>query len=149
MAAIARSNLQRHQFMSNDTVAAASGTRHGRFEPILSQARFEGLKAIFDRLSPDREVLYARIMETNSYEQLLARLGHKLVLARAIHIQDCYSRLGQDGGIKAVLPYHDIPTQSSLPTLLNFDSSLTTTPKAAAFFDALLSELKKLLAAQA
>ncbi|HWX21435.1 MAG TPA: hypothetical protein VN578_16155 [Candidatus Binatia bacterium] len=135
--------------MSNDTLAAGRGTRRERFEPILSQARFEGLKAIFDRLSHDRDLLYAGILETNSYEQLMARLGHKLVLARAIHIQDCYSRLGQDGGIKAVLPYHDIPTQSSLPTLLNFDSSLTTTPKAAAFFDALLTEFKKLLTAQA
>ena len=55
--------------------------------------------------------------------------------------------MGPAGGIKAVLPYYDIPTQSSLPTLVHFDSSLTTTPKAVAFFDGLLVELKALLAA--
>ncbi|HEY5915448.1 MAG TPA: hypothetical protein VJA21_33105, partial [Verrucomicrobiae bacterium] len=70
---------------------------------------------------------------------------HHLVLTRQIHVQDCYGRLGPQGGIKAVLPYYDIPTQSSLPTLVNFDSSVTTTPKAATFFDALLAELKKQL----
>jgi hypothetical protein len=31
---------------------------------------------------------------------------------------------------------------------MNFDASLTTTPKSAAFFDALLAELKKQLLAQ-
>ena len=41
-----------------------------------------------------------------------------------------------------MLPYHDIPTQSSLPTLVNFDSTVTTTPKAISFFNALLAELK-------
>ena|SRR5258708_2211398 len=131
--------------MSPDPLAEA---RQQRFEPILCHPRFEGLKAILERVSPDREVLYARIISTNSYEQLLLSLGHKLVVTRQIHVQDCYSRLGRNGGIKAVLPYHDIPTQSSLPTLVNFDSTLTTTPKAAAFFDALLGELKKLLTAQ-
>ncbi len=73
----------------------------------------------------------------------------KLVLTRQIHVQDSYTRLGRDGGVKAVLPYHDIPTQSSLPTLVNFDSTLTTTPKAAAFFEALLGELRNQLNAQA
>jgi len=136
------------EFMSDNPIATSSSTRHQRFEPILSEARFEGLKAILERVSTDREMLYAGILNTNSYEELLARLGHKLILTRAIHVQDCYSRLG-NGGIKVVLPYHDIPTQSSLPTLVNFDSSLTTTPKAAAFFDTLLGQLKKLLTAQA
>jgi hypothetical protein len=56
--------------------------------------------------------------------------------------------MGREGGVKAVLPYHDIPTQSSLPTLVNFDSTLTTTPKAAAFFEALLGELKNQLNTQ-
>jgi len=134
--------------MSPDPVTAAAGTPQQRFELILSQARFEGLKAILERVSSDREALYARILSTNTYEQLLVTLGHKLVLTRQIHVQDCYSRLGRNGGIKAVLPYHDIPTQRSLPTLVNFDSSLTTTPKAAAFFDTLLGELKKLLTTQ-
>jgi hypothetical protein len=134
--------------MSPDPLPADPGTRQERFERILSQARFEGLKAILERLCPDRQALYAAILGTNSYEQLLARLGHKLVLTRQIHVQDSYTRIGREGGVKAVLPYHDIPTQSSLPTLVNFDSTLTTTPKAAAFFEALLGELKNQLNAQ-
>ena len=131
--------------MANDSLITGPGTRPQRFEPILSQPRFEGLKAILECLSPDLEVLFAGIHNTSTYEQLLVRLGHKLILTRQIHVQDCYSRLGRAGGIKAVLPYYDIPTHSSLPTLVNFDSSLTTTPKAAAFFDGLLGELRKLL----
>ncbi|MGO9203447.1 MAG: hypothetical protein ACLQM8_23235 [Limisphaerales bacterium] len=34
-------------------------------------------------------------MGANTYEQLLARLGHKLVLTRQIHVQDSYTRLGR------------------------------------------------------
>jgi hypothetical protein len=45
------------------------------------------------------------------------------------------------------LPYYDIPTQSSLPTLVNLDATVTATPKSAAFFDALLLDLKKQLIA--
>jgi hypothetical protein len=44
-----------------------------------------------------------------------------------------------------VLPYHDIPTQSSLPTLVNFDSTVTTTPKSSAFFNQQLMLLKRQL----
>jgi hypothetical protein len=47
-----------------------------------------------------------------------------------------------------VFPYHDIPTQSSLPTLVNFDSTVTTTPKSLAFFNGLLAELKAQLRTQ-
>jgi hypothetical protein len=62
-------------------------------------------------------------------------------------VQDCYSRIGPAGGIRLVLPYHDVPTQSSLPTLVNFDSTVTTTAKAAGFFNGLLVELKAQLRA--
>ena len=118
-----------------------------RFERILSQPPFEGLKAILKGLSPDRELLYSAVLGANTYVDLLVRLGYRLTLTRQIHVQDCYSRLGPEGGLKAILPYYDIPTQSSLPTILNLDSSLTTTPKSAAFFEALLLELKKQLSA--
>lgn len=134
--------------MTSVSVSTDPGSVEQRFESILSQSRFEGLKAIFQRLADDRKALYAAILSANTYEQLLARLGHKLILTRQIHVQDCYTRLTREGGIKAVLPYHDIPTQSSFPTLVNLDSSLTTTPKAAAFFEGLLGELKKELHAQ-
>src|SRR6478672_11277255 len=69
-------NLHRSEFMSPDPVTAAAGTPQQRFELILSQARFEGLKAILERVSSDREALYARILSTNTYEQLLVTLGH-------------------------------------------------------------------------
>lgn len=134
--------------MSPHPLPAVPGTRQQWFESLLSQARFEGLKAILEGVAPDREALYAGILHTNTYEQLLASLGHKLILTRQIHVQDCYSRLGRAGGIKAVFPYHDVPTQSSLPTLVDFHSTVTTTPKAAAFFEALLGELKRQLHAQ-
>jgi len=133
--------------MSADPTAVAVETRQQRFERILSLARFEGLKAIIQRLAPDREALQAAIAEASNYEQFLARLGHKLLLTKQIHVQDAYTRMTPDGGIKAVLPYYDIPTQGSMPTLVHFDSSLTTTPKGAAFFDGLLGELKGLLTA--
>jgi hypothetical protein len=45
-----------------------------------------------------------------------------------------------------VLPYFDVPTQSALPTLVNFDSTVTVTPKSASFFNGLLAELKRQLA---
>ena len=75
-------------------------------------------------------------------------LGYKVTVTKQIHVADCYSRVGPAGGIKAVLPYHDIPTQSSLPTLVNFDSTVTTTPKASAFFNQLLMLLKRQLSTQ-
>jgi hypothetical protein len=121
--------------------------RPERFEPIFSQPHFEGLKAILGRLASDGEALCAAILNSNTYEQLLATLGYKLVLIRQIHVQDAYSRTGPEGAIRAVLPYYDIPTQRSLPTLVNFDRTLTTTPNAAAFFEGLLRELKKQLGA--
>jgi hypothetical protein len=119
-----------------------------RFEPILSQAPFAGLKAILECLSANRQAPYAALLGADSYEKLLARLGYKLILTRQIHVQDCYGRVGPEGGIKHVLPYYDVPTQSSLPTLVNFDATVTTTPKASAFFEALLRQLKEQLHGQ-
>jgi hypothetical protein len=87
------------------------------------------------------------VQGTNSYEEFLARLGYRVTMTKQIHVADCYSRTGQAGGIRAVLPYYDIPTQSALPTVVNFDSTVTATPKSAAFFNGLLAELKRQLAA--
>jgi len=123
-------------------------TRQQHFESVLSREPFKGLKAILDRLSPDREVLCESVNGTNSYEELLTRLGYRIALTRQIHVQDAYSRVGLAGGIKAVLPYHDIPSQSSLPTLLNYDSTVTATPKSADFFNKMLAALKTQLSAQ-
>jgi len=122
--------------------------RQQKFERVLAREPFKGLKAVLDSLSPDREALCEGVNGTNSYEELLARLGYRLTLTPQIHVQDAYSRVGLSGGIKTVLPYHDIPTQSSLPTLVNIDSTVTATPKSASFFNGMLAALKSQLSAQ-
>ncbi len=124
---------------------AASEAAQQRLESILAQSAFEGLRTILDRLSEDRTKLCVHLKEARDYTDLLARLGYKVTLVKQIHLQDCYSRMSPAGGIKAVLPYNDIPTQSSLPTLVHYDSSVTTTPKAATFFNAMFADLRKQL----
>ena len=118
------------------------------FERVLAREPFKGLKAILDSLSSRREVLHEGVNGTNSYEELVARLGYRITLTKQIHVQDCYSRMGPAGGIRAVLPYHDIPTHSSVPTVVNFDSTVTTTPKSASFFNVLFVQLKKQLSSR-
>ena len=118
------------------------GTRRRQFEQVLSREPFTGLKAILDSLSPDREALCEAVSVANSYEELLAKLGYRITLTRQIHVQDAFSRLGSAGGIKAVLPYYDIPTQRSLPMLVNFDSTVTATPESAGFFSKMLAALR-------
>lgn len=114
----------------------------GQFETVLSRERFKGLKAILDRLTSDREGQCQALNSATSYEDLLKRLGYRLVLIKQIHVKDAFSRMGPRGGIRAVLPYHETSTQSSFPTLVNFDGTVSATPKAAAFFDELVSQLK-------
>jgi len=128
--------------MVNQLTTSGVESRQQRFDSVLSRERFKGLKAILDSLSPSAEGLCQRVSGANSYEQLLLGLGYRMTLTKQIHVADCYSRVGPAGGIRAVFPYHDIPTQSSLPTLVNFDSTVTTTPKSAAFFNGLFAELK-------
>ena|ERR1035437_1447977 len=131
--------------MAEPSVNTVSETRQQRFERILSLEPFKGLKAILDNLSRDQVALCDGVYGTNSYEDLLAKLGYRITMTKQIHVADCYSRTGREGGIKAVLPYYDIPTHSALPTLVNFDSTVTATPKSAAFFNGLLAELKRQL----
>lgn len=131
--------------MPNPPANTVPETSQERFESVLGREPFKGLKAILDSLSPRREALCEGVNATNSYEELLARLGYRVTLTKQIHVQDCYPRVGPEGGIKAVLPYYDIPTQSSRPTLVNFDSSVTTTPKSASFFNEMFAQLKKQL----
>jgi len=132
--------------MVDSSVNTVSETRQQRFERILGQEPFKGLKAILDSLSRDRAALCDGVHGTNSYEGLLAKLGYRVTVIKQIHVADSYSRTGPAGGIRAVLPYFDVPTQSALPTLVNFDATVTVTPKSAAFFEGLLAELKRQLA---
>lgn len=120
-------------------------TKVQHFERLLCQEPFRGLKAILDSLSRDHAALCNAVAGTASYEELLTKLGYRITMAKQIHVADSYSRTGKAGGIRAVLPYFDIPTQSAVPTLVGFDSTVTVTPKGAAFFNGLLSELRRQL----
>ena len=113
-----------------------------QFETVVSHERFRGLKAILDRLTSYREDQCEAFNSATCYEDLLKRLGYRLTLTKQIHIQDAFSRMSRVGGVRAVLPYEDTSTQSSLPTVINFDGTVSATPKSAAFFDQLVSELK-------
>jgi hypothetical protein len=131
--------------MMNPTANILVETRQQRFERLLGREPFKGLKAILDAVAGDRQVLWEGVDGANSYEELLARLGYRVTITKQIHVADCYSRKGPEGGIKAVLPYFDIPTQGALPTLVNYDSTVTVTPKSAAFFNQMLADLKRQL----
>ena len=131
--------------MVDSTANTVVETKQQRFERLLNREPFKGLRTILDHLSRDREAVWDGVNGTNSYEELLAKLGYGVTVSKQIHVADCYSRTGPAGGIRAVLPYFDIPTQSALPTLVNYDSTVTTTPKSTAFFNGMLAELKRQL----
>ena len=117
-------------------------TEQQHFDRILSRDQFKPLKAILDELHLDHAVMRGAIVTTNSYPNFLGKLGYRVILLKQIHEQDCYSRLGPAGGIRAVLPHHDTTNYSTLVTLVNFDSTLTTTPKSIDFYDRQLAEFK-------
>jgi hypothetical protein len=117
-------------------------TEPQRFERILLRTQFKPLKAVFDNLGIAVPVMQAAIVTTNSYQMFLAKLGYRVIVVKQIHEQDCYSRLGPAGGIRAVLPLHDTATYSTLVTLVNFDSTVTTTPKSVDYYDNQLAEFK-------
>jgi hypothetical protein len=120
-------------------------TETQRFERILTRDEFKPLKAVFNDL--DRPVLAMQeaLVTTGSYRNFLDKLGYRLVVVKQIHEQDCYSRLGPAGGIRAVLPVHNIATYSTMVTLVNFDSTLSTTPNSVDFYDEQLAQFKVLL----
>ncbi len=128
--------------ITNPPAASAAASKLGSFERILSREPFTGLKAILDNLSRSREALCEAANGANSYEDLLAKLGYRLTLTKQIHVQDAFTRLGAAGGIKVVLPYFDIPTHSSFPTLVNFDATVTTTSESASFFNKMVSTFR-------
>ena len=105
-----------------------SETEQQRFERILSREQFKPLKAVLDNLGMAVPVMQAAIITTNAYQMFLAKLGYRVIMVKQIHEQDFYSRLGPAGGIRAVLPIHDMATYSTLVTLVNYDSTVTTTP---------------------
>jgi hypothetical protein len=117
-------------------------TEQQRFERILLRPRFKPLKAVFDNLGQPVPVLQAAIIVTYCYENFLGELGYRTVIVNHIHESDCYARVGPNGGIRAVLPVHDVATYSTMVLLVNFDSTVTTTTNAIDFYDDQLREFK-------
>ena len=113
-----------------------------RFDRVLSRAEFKPLKAVIDELDVDSAEMNAAIITTNSYAMFLGKLGYRVVAVTQIHENDCYSRLGPQGGIRAIVPLHDTATYSTMITLVNFDSTVTTTPKSVDYYDAQLAQFK-------
>ena len=120
----------------------ASETKPQRFERILARDHFKPLRAVLDNLGKAVPLMHAALVTTNSYQMFLGKLGYRVILVPQIHEQDCYSRLGPAGGIRAVLPVHDMATYSTLVTLVNFDSTVTTTPKSIDYYCEQLSKFK-------
>ena len=120
----------------------ASETEPQRFERILSHDEFKPLKAVFENLGMTVPAMLAAVITTNSYQMFLGKLGYRVIVVKQIHEQDCYSRLGPKGGIRAVLPIHDTVTYSTLVTLVNYDATVSTTPKSVDFYDNQLTEFK-------
>ena len=121
---------------------AASETEPQRFARILLRPQFKPLKGVFDNLGIAVPLMLGAIITTNTYQMFLNKVGYRVVVVKQIHENDCYSRLGPKGGIRAVLPVHDIATYSTMVTLVNFDSTVTTTANSIDYYDDQLSEFK-------
>jgi hypothetical protein len=120
----------------------ASETEQQRFERILLRPPFKQLKDVFDNLRIAVPVMQGAIISTNSYQMFLAKLGYRVIVVKQIHENDCYSRMGPQGGIRAVLPVHDTATYSTMVTLVNYDSTVTTTPNSIDYYDHQLADFK-------
>lgn len=127
---------------NNTAAPAAVETDHQRFARILSRPQFKPLLDVLDQLGADVPVMHGAIVTTNSYQMFLGKLGYRVEVVKQIHEKDCYSRLGRAGGIRAVLPLHDTTTYSTMVTLVNFNSSVTTTSNSVDFYDRKLAEFK-------
>ena len=121
---------------------AESETEQQRFERILLRPQFKPLKAVFENLGVAALLMHGAIITTNSYQGFLGKVGYRVVLVNQIHENDCYARLGAKGGIRAVLPVHDMATYSTMVTLVNFDSTVTTTANSIDFYDQQLADFK-------
>jgi len=113
-----------------------------RFERILSRTEFKPLRDVLNQLGTTVPMMHGAIITTNSYAMFLGKLGYRVEVVRQIHEQDCYARLGPKGGIRAVLPLHDTATYSTMVTLVNYDATVTTTPKSVDYYDEQLAEFK-------
>ena len=121
---------------------AAVETDAQRFARILLRPQFKPLKDVLDKLGAEVPALHGAIVTTNSYPLFLGKVGYRVEVVKQIHEHDCYGRIGRAGGIRAVLPLHDTATYSTLVTLVNFDSSVTTTANSVDYYDRQLADFK-------
>lgn len=121
---------------------AVGETDTQRFERILLRPQFKPLKDVLGHLGLAIPVMQAAIITTNSYQMFLGKLGYRVIVVTQIHEKDCYARLGRKGGIRAVLPLHDTATYSTMVTLVNYDTTLTTTANSVDFYDRQLAQFK-------
>ena len=124
---------------------SAVETEAQRFERILSRNDLKPLQDLFSNLHTVITIMQEAIVTTGTYRNFLDKLGYRLVIVKQIHEQDCYARIGPAGGIRAVLPIHDIATYSTMVTLVNLDSTVSTTPNSVDFYDEQLARFKVLL----
>jgi hypothetical protein len=117
-------------------------TEPQRFGRILARTEFKPLKAVLNHLGKDDALMNAALITTNSYPMFLGKLGYRVIVEKQLHEQDCYTRLGPAGGIRAVIPLHDTATYSTMVTLVNYDLSVTTTQKSLDYYDDQLAEFK-------
>jgi hypothetical protein len=117
-------------------------TEQQRFDRVLLRNEFKSLKAILDNLGTVSALMNAAIVTTNSYQTFLGKLGYRIVPVKQIHERDCYARVGPAGGIRAVLPVFDTDTYSTMVTLVNYDSTVSTTFNAIDYYDHQLAEFK-------
>ena len=122
--------------------SAGEETEPQRFERVLARVQFKPLKGVLDNLGIAVPMMQAAIITTNSYQTFLAKLGYRVIVVKQIHEQDCYSRLGRTGGIRAVLPIHDVATYSTMVTLVNYDFTVTTTIQSLDYYDDQLAAFK-------
>ena len=117
-------------------------TEQERFDRILLRTEFKPLKEVLIHIASNNLGMNAALITTNSYQMFLGKLGYRVIVEKQLHERDCYSRLGPAGGIRAVVPLHDTVTYSTLVTLVNYDSTVTTTAKAVDYYDQQLAAFK-------
>ena len=78
--------------MAKPTATTDVDMRLQHFESVLSREPFKGLKVILDSVvaRTSRGAVCAGVQDTNTYEELLARLGYRITVTRQIHVQDCW-----------------------------------------------------------
>jgi hypothetical protein len=117
-----------------------------RFNRILSRSQFEKLNSILRNASDEGAPVREIVMSSDSYEDLLAKLGNAIVVEESVESNDYYSKGGVSGGVRAVLPLHDVWTNTTFPTVITLDKKVITTKETLCVLGKQLADFKRLLA---